>query len=211
MNYRKSTGYFNRVSVLLCDAVIFSNGATHIELGDGDFMLSSEYFPNRKLSLDTILSDCLSRYYSFIVQHKDWLFARFPDSVERLDVSSFPVYRIATAKSIWAIVKASSDGRHLISLINLLEQPSIEWRDDFGTFPSTNVHRNITVAYFAKNAASITSILFNTPDDVSNFGFALNFILRHDTTGQAFLEFQVVLKNSFSSILIYFQYFLIYK
>ena len=36
---------FNMPSVLLTDAAIFASGAAHIELGDGDRMLSKEYFP----------------------------------------------------------------------------------------------------------------------------------------------------------------------
>jgi dextranase len=159
MNYKKTTGTFNRVSVLLCDAVIFSSGATHLELGDGGYMLSSEYFPNRKLELDSALSDCLANYYSFMVFHKEWLFSRFPDTAAPLKILHLPYGREATARSVWTIVKAEqSSGRHLISLVNLLEQTEIEWRDDFGNYPAVSIHRNLTVTYYPKNAATLTSV-----------------------------------------------------
>ena len=40
---------FNMSAVLLTDAAVYAAGGSRIELGDGDEMLSNEYFPKHNL------------------------------------------------------------------------------------------------------------------------------------------------------------------
>lgn len=59
----------NWVNVLLADAVITSSGGTHLEIGDGNYLLSDPYFPkSEKLSI-TQLSQ-LRRYWDFIIAYQ---------------------------------------------------------------------------------------------------------------------------------------------
>ena len=48
-NLAENPGYFNTPGVLLTDAVIFSFGGAHLELGE--HMLGKEYFPNKQSHL----------------------------------------------------------------------------------------------------------------------------------------------------------------
>ena len=64
LNYEVAEGEFNTNAVKLADAVLFASGAGHLELGDTG-MLSSEYFPNRKLAVSEELARDLGDYYDF--------------------------------------------------------------------------------------------------------------------------------------------------
>ena len=65
---------FNTPAVLLADATIFASGASHIELGDGSRMLSSEYFPaDTKFAVSPELSMQLRHYYDFLTAYENVL------------------------------------------------------------------------------------------------------------------------------------------
>ncbi len=60
----------HKANVRLADAVIFSNGGTRIELGEGKRLLTDPYFPkHEKLSLD--LENALLNYQDFLVCYGD--------------------------------------------------------------------------------------------------------------------------------------------
>ncbi len=60
----------HEANVRLADAVIFANGGTRIELGEGKRLLTDPYFPNHEsLSLD--LENALLNYHDFIVSYGD--------------------------------------------------------------------------------------------------------------------------------------------
>ena len=71
MNYDKESGYFNEPGVRLANATIFASGASHIELGDGDQMLSHEYFPNQDLQMTDSLRSSMRTYYDFLVGYEE--------------------------------------------------------------------------------------------------------------------------------------------
>src|SRR5690606_36450192 len=71
MNYEAQSGTFNTPAVLLADAVIFAFGGSHLELGE--HMLSSEYFPNTKLSMEPGLKASVKEYYDFLTAYQNLL------------------------------------------------------------------------------------------------------------------------------------------
>lgn len=71
MDYDKQSGNFNTPGVLMTDAVIAAIGGAHLEMGD--HMLSSEYFPNAKLSMSETLKRKLVAYYDFQVAYESLL------------------------------------------------------------------------------------------------------------------------------------------
>ena len=122
------TGMFNPPAVLLADAAIFASGASHIELGDGDRMASSEYWPDdMRLRMSPELHEALRHYYDYLTAYEAYL--GYADPID------FPVkvpgYRIdgsGSPGSIWSIARQRGDIT-LLHLINLLHSVDGRWRD----------------------------------------------------------------------------------
>jgi len=120
---------FNPSSVLLTDATIFASGAAHIELGDGDRMLSSEYFPaDTKLSISPGLHDSLRSYYDFLTAYEVYLRDRMTPAEVSVSVEGEPVDSLGVPNTIWSIAR-QHDHITVIHLINLLGSDDLHWRD----------------------------------------------------------------------------------
>ncbi len=122
---------FNLPSVLLADAAIFAAGASHIELGDGDRMLSREYFPaDTRLSVSAELRDALRHYYDFLTAYENYL----RDDVEirpcavKVSIADQETNPLAVPQTIWTISRSKNDWT-MVHLINLLESNDPHWRD----------------------------------------------------------------------------------
>jgi len=185
VNYSKASGGFNPPGVLLCDAAIFASGGTHLELGDGGHMLSNEYFPNQKLSLSASLADTLTNYYNFIITYKDWLFGGMANSANAISTPGLAAANTATttatAQHIWAFAKVKNS-QHMLNLINLIGQSSVNWRDDTGTYQAPAVQSNFTVKYY-NGAGTVTSVQVASPDVKGGVAFALSFSTGSDGGG----------------------------
>lgn len=133
-----SSGVFNTPAVLLTDAVIFGNGASHIELGE--HMLCNEYFPDSNLSMSTDLQSRLLGFYDSYVSLMNFLHGTWGS-----DAITSSTHTLATDYStgkITFIEKESSYGI-AISLINFTGTNSNEWRDDNQTQAEPTPQSNI--------------------------------------------------------------------
>jgi len=120
---------FNPASVLLTDAAIFASGAAHIELGDGDRMLSSEYFPaDTKLTVSSELRESLRHYYDFLTAYEVYLRDQLLPAPVAVAVEGQPVDALGVPNTLWSIAK-QRDGMTLVHLINLLGSDDPHWRD----------------------------------------------------------------------------------
>jgi len=135
INYDRSssTGYVNAPGVLLANAVIFSFGGAHLELGE--HYLANEYFPNSNLQMKSELRQDLIDYYDFLVAYQNLLrdggaFASFDvkSTDENTRIENWPASRGAVAVS----GKKLAD-REVIHLLNFSDANSMEWRDTNGT------------------------------------------------------------------------------
>ena len=165
MNYEraKNPGEFNRSSVLLANAAIFASGATHLELGDGGYMLCSEYFPNHNLVPSPALKADLRNYYDFLVAYQNLLQGRFKN-IGNLLWLSVPNSNDARPDTVWAFTKASGDDtQHMINLINLRGVNSPAWRDDNADYPAPVPQSDIIVKYYY-GAGTVTSVRWASPD-----------------------------------------------
>ena len=138
-------GTFSTPGVLLTDATIFASGGSHIELGDGARMLSSEYFPNRNLAVSPALRDALRGYYDFLVGYENLLRDGLGQSRGAISLS-VPSSADAAPGAVWAFAK-SGGGRHVLHLINLIGEKSNAWRDDNGDYPAPTAQSSIVVTY----------------------------------------------------------------
>ena len=153
---------FNMPSVLLADAAIFASGAAHIELGDGDRMLSREYFPaDTRLSISPALHQALRHYYDYLTAYEDYLRDGVePDDVEVriLDQTTNPD---AVPNTIWTISRRK-DNTTVIHLINLLGSNDPHWRDVMMTRPEPPSLRNLEVQ--VSSSKTIRSVGWASPD-----------------------------------------------
>jgi dextranase len=120
---------FNPAAVLLTDAAIFSAGASHIELGDGDRMLSSEYFPaDTRLTVSPALREDLRHYYDYLTAYENYLRDEMSPAAVRVSVAGYPSDPMGIPQSLWTIAR-EKNGTTVVHLINLLGSSDPHWRD----------------------------------------------------------------------------------
>lgn len=148
INYKlaENKGTFNSPGVLLADAVIFSAGGAHLELGE--HMLGKEYFPNDNLAMSPELDKQLICYYDFLTAYENLL--RDSLTVSPSLVSSRGRYRLTSWQqtgAIWYFSKIKND-KQIFHLINLSNANSLFWRDETGTQtePDTILHYPLNIA-----------------------------------------------------------------
>lgn len=167
-DYAKSNPgqYFNTPGILLTDAVIFSCGGSHIELGE--HMLCSEYFPNSSLNMSNELSNSIIKFYDFAVAYREFLrdmtYASTSYSSNTTELSSnFESNKLN-------IMQKENDQYYVINLINLIGENDTSWRDTNGDHPAptslTNIQLTINqsgkkVWYASPDNDEITPIVLN--------------------------------------------------
>lgn len=135
MNYAKSgnAGFINQPGILLTNAVIFSFGGSHLELGE--HYLANEYFPNSNLQMKASLKEALMHYYDFLVAYQNVLRdggSFSPINVQSLDGKlSFDNWPASQGKV--AVVGKKFTNRDVVHFINFTNSNSMEWRDTNGT------------------------------------------------------------------------------
>lgn len=158
---------FDEDSVRLADAAFFASGAFHIELGDGDRMLSLPEFYKTPLDIDPSLKETMRSYYSFITAYQDLLFSHSePDlfygdaGTQWIDIPGFDVSASAEANNIWYLSRRSHE-REIVHLINLRGNDD-KWRN-FADTP-TPVPADTVVKYRLGPHAGVSSIHVASPD-----------------------------------------------
>lgn len=189
MNYGKADrpGEFNTASVLLTDAVIFASGGAHIELGDTG-MLGKEYFPNDNLSMSQDLETKLKDYYHFLVAYQNILRDQIKPIdreivLNNLQASSFP-----KKESIWYFAK-KKEGIEILHLINLLNNKSLLWRDDYGVYDDPETIENLKIKYYTN--IEVEEIFLASPDFEHGSSLGLSFDYGNDQQGR-FVEFSLL-------------------
>jgi len=135
MNYGRSgnTGYINTPGILLANAVIFSFGGAHLELGE--HYLANEYFPNSNLQMKSETKSALVNYYDFLVAYQNLLrdggtffTANIQSADGKLSFENWP-----GSQGNIAVLAKKFTNMDAIHLINFIEANSMEWRDSNGT------------------------------------------------------------------------------
>lgn len=73
MDYLRDNEYFNTAGVVMTDAVIFTLGGSHLELGDDHRMLCREYFPYAGVKWHDEIEDWMTHYYDFQTAYENLL------------------------------------------------------------------------------------------------------------------------------------------
>ena len=162
MNYDAQEGSFNTPSVLMADAVIFAFGGAHLELGE--HMLSSEYFPNTKLSMTSELSDKLKEYYDFQVAYQNLLrdggtfnMPSVSGLTEDVRVNNWPPVFSQTAT-----VGKQFDDKQVVHLLNFDGSSTLQWRDNSKIQTAPKVKENFEIEI--ETAQTPSKVWFASPD-----------------------------------------------
>jgi dextranase len=187
-NPEPRTSFFNPPSVLLADATIFASGASHIELGDGSRMLSSEYFPaDTRFAVSAELSAQLRHYYDFLTAYENVLRYNVAVAPAMVSIADQPSNANGVPDTIWTLAR-QKDRRTIIHLINLLGSSDIHWRDTRAERPAApllqQLHLRISVD------ADITSAGWASPD-VEGGMFHPLVLTRGNNRGERFVELVV--------------------
>jgi dextranase len=172
MNYAKSgnTGYINTSGVLLANAVIFSFGGAHLELGE--HYLSNEYFPNSNLQMKSGTKESLTHYYDFLVAYQNIL--RDGGTFSGINVQSvdgnLSFDNWPSSQGSVAVIGKKFADKDAIHLINFSQANSMEWRDTNGTQKEPDSVADIRIKVTASKAVS--KVWIASPD--SNGGVANN-------------------------------------
>lgn len=175
MNYAKSNnaGFVNMPGVLLTNAVIFSFGGAHLELGE--HYLANEYFPNSNLQMKAELKKALVSYYDFLVAYQNIL--RDGGTFSTMNVQSvdskLSFEKWPASQGSVAVLGKKTIDRDIIHLINFTDANSMEWRDTNGTQkePVSVSDVGIKVAV----SKSVSKVWFASPDINGGVARSLEF------------------------------------
>jgi dextranase len=118
-------------NVRLADAVIFSSGGGHIELGERNAMLADAYFPKYE-PIPPLLAKTILRYYDFAIRYENVIGPSTQDATgdyrNRIQIGGTALNPSIGSNTILPIVR-QSPGRTAISLVNLLGVQSPDWNN----------------------------------------------------------------------------------
>ncbi|MBI1938311.1 MAG: T9SS type A sorting domain-containing protein [Ignavibacteriales bacterium] len=177
-----SPGSFNTHSVLFADAVIFSAGASHLELGE--HMLGHEYFPNNNLKMKSDLKSALINYYDFLTAYQNIL----RDDVENISLTVEAVSGVTLSKyqspgKVYYFGK-KKENRKILHLINFANASTLQWVDQQGIQTEPKLTQNFKIKIPA--AEKIKSVWFASPDTLNCSPVQFNF-----TSSEGFIEVDV--------------------
>ena len=182
-----TTNSFSTPSVQLFDAALAANGASHIEMGQGNRMLVAAYFPDKTKWMDPELSQWMKNYYNVTTGYENLLYGPTLRPLEdrKIDIMGYPVSRDGQKETIWANVMRS-EGMDIIHLINLLDNDEL-WRD-IGR--PIRTQKNLTVRYHYGSSATPSQVYMVTPDNDGGRAQKLVSRLGEDAEGK-YVEIEV--------------------
>jgi dextranase len=177
-------GTLDTTSVQLEDAAIAASGATHIEMAQGDSMLSAPYFPDHDKQMTNTLRAWMKDYYDFITGYENLLYGPDVHSVDSgsqfLSINGVSTSGDASGNTVWTNVKKTSTD-DVIHLINLLGNDNT-WRDAGKASPA--VQTNLALKYYLGPDETPTAVRVASPDTSHGASSSLSFTTGTDSTGR---------------------------
>lgn len=187
--YDPPPDWINESSVRLMNACVAGNGAFHLELGDGDQMLTNEYFPLRRPMHDS-LKRAMRDHYSFLVRYENLLFFNNRGGVRdgtggmKISSDSHALSKDGSAGKIWTLSRIWDGAYDTVSLINLNGVDDV-WRN---VSANPQFQANVRVKYYMDKKCRRIHVA--TPDDGLGRPQELAFTEGSDGGGY-FVEFTV--------------------
>ena len=188
-------GTFDTPSVQLANAAFAANGASHIEMGQGDQMLVAPYFPDETKQMDIGLQTWMQTYYDVITGYENLFYGptlrQLPNTVQ---ITGHATSTNGEGGKIWTNVMRNS-GIDVIHLINL-EGSNGLWRDPAAD-PPTLI--NLPVKYYLGDSPLPSMVRVASPDRDGGRSTDLSFTTGKDAGG-TYLSFTVPALKSWDFI-----------
>jgi hypothetical protein len=183
-------GTLDTTSVQLEDAAIAASGASHIEMSQGDEMLSAPYFPDHDKQMSNSLRSWMKDYYDFITGYENLLYGPDVHSVDSggqfVQIAGVATSGGASANTVWTDVKKTSTD-DVVHLINLLNNDG-NWRPAGKNTPPTQ--SNLAVKYYIGPDETPTAVHVASPDSAHGTSTSLSYTLGTDSNGR-YISFTV--------------------
>lgn len=177
------SGLFNEPSVRLANAAIFAAGASHLELGDGDGMLSHEYFPSQKLRMSDSLRQAMVDSYDFLVAYENLLRDGTADSLTPVAIADVPTSADGQPGTVWTLARVQP-GHAIVHLINLKTAKSNLWRDDLAVAPPAEILTDLDVKiYYTGELPAGARLWYASPDSDHGRAYSLDYTAGADQQG----------------------------
>ena len=183
-------------NVRLADAVIFSNGGGHIELGENNAMLADPYFPKYE-QMSPELARVMQRYYDFAIRYENAIGPSTRDATadyrNRIELGGTSLNPSLVSDTVLPVVRQSA-GQTAISLVNLLGLQSPDWKNPISEAPTSQGPTQVRITGVQAQARKVWVA---SPDGSDSSLHALEF---NQSAGQ--IEFQLPGLAYWSMILI---------
>ena len=137
------------INVRLVDALILSGGATRIELGEDQRLLSDPYFPKHQ-AIDLQLKRILRAYADFAVRYGELIGPRAEDLAD---------LELALPDGVWSVARRSGS-RLAINLINMAGLEDPVWTE---SHPAPQTLNNFPVRLFVDE--KVQHVFYTCPDN----------------------------------------------
>jgi GH15 family glucan-1,4-alpha-glucosidase len=180
---------FNDPGVRFINSLFLANGSTHFELGEGNEMLSNEYFPYMNVEMGSTLRQAVRDEYDFAVANEDILY----DSAATVNTKTIALTGIATSTNgstgtVWTMAR-SRTGQDQLHLLNMLSATSTAYRDGSANMPAPSVQTNFTTKYYY-GTGTVTGVKVASPDKDHGAYTTLSYTLGSDGGGN-YVQFTV--------------------
>ena len=166
INYKNPAPFFNAPAVRLMDSVVFASGGARIELGNGDGMLSNEYFPDdRHKKMDPDLQAAVQRIYDFAVAYENLLRDGQKPVARKVRIGEIPVSDSGRPDTVWVFSKAD-DRNEIYHFINLLGTDS-GWRDTEQTKKAPACQKDLKIRIHTDFPAREICLASPDPEDLT--------------------------------------------
>jgi dextranase len=177
-------GTLDTTSVELEDAAIAASGASHIEMAQGDSMLSAPYFPDHDKQMSNALRTWMKDYYDFITGYENLLYGPDVHSVDSgtqfVTIAGQATSGDASGNTIWTNIKKTGTD-DVLHLINLLGNDNT-WRDAGKAAPP--VQSDLAVKYYLGPDENPTAVRVASPDSAHGASTSLSYTTGTDGTGR---------------------------
>lgn len=177
-------GTLDTTSVELEDEAIAASGASHIEMAQGNSMLSAPYFPDHDKQMTNPLRAWMKNYYNFITGYENLLYGPDVHSVDSgsqfVQINGKTISGDASGNTIWTNIKKTGTD-DVLHLINLLGNDGT-WRDaGKSTAP---VQTNLPVKYYLGPDENPTAVHVASPDSSQGASTSLAYTTGTDSAGR---------------------------
>jgi len=160
INVDSKEEFMNDAAVLLMDSVSFASGGGRLELGNGNHMLHTAYYPDDKILMSDTLQKSIVRMYDFSVAYENLLRDGQYPIENKVEINDTPTSADGKSFTIWTYPKEDSEYQ-ILHLINLRNNDN-RWVDEKGKKKEPEIQKDLKVKFYTER--EISSVYLASPD-----------------------------------------------